>query len=64
MIKAKPEDVNMYLVGFRITLTDYAQELHGHWSWVSHVQVKSGSGLIGNQSLYFLSYKVPILSYL
>ena len=32
MNKEKPKDVNMYLVGFRITgiLTDYAQKLPGH----------------------------------
>ena len=33
MNKAMLDDVNMYLVGFRITriLTDYAQKLRGHW---------------------------------
>ena len=33
MNKAKPEDVNKYSVGFRISkiLTDYAQKLPGHW---------------------------------
>ena len=32
-MKAKPEDVNMELVGFRITkiLTDCAQKLPVHW---------------------------------
>ena len=32
-MKEKPEDVNMYPVGFRIAriLTDYTQKLHGHW---------------------------------
>ena len=32
-VHTKPKDINLSLVGFRITriLTDYAQNLPGHW---------------------------------
>ena len=38
-MKAKPEDVNMEPVGFRITriLTDYAQKLPGHCSGIKRI---------------------------
>jgi hypothetical protein len=46
LMKAKPEDVNMYPVGFRITriLTDHAQKLLGHcFKGPSNLQLRGAS---------------------
>jgi hypothetical protein len=42
MNRAKPEDVNMELVGFRITtiLTDYAEKLPGQCSRISSSSIR------------------------
>ena len=51
MKAAKPEDVNMEPVGFRITgiLTDYVQELPGH-CWVHPMEPKQPK--FGEQAEY------------